>query len=317
MTARRRTRWTCRCRIVAAALLLVPAAAQAWGGMGHEIVGLIAEHDLTAAVRRRVAALLTADGSGLTADTGIAAEATWADRYRDSDRDGARIHYLKTRAWHYVDIEIAAPNLQAACFGVPPLAPGQLASRGPSEDCVVDKIDEFRRELADPIMPRAERLLALQFLLHLVGDLHQPLHCSDDHDQGGNRKRVVAPDHRPGTLHHYWDTVFVANLGRRPTAVARRLLATISPRQRRRWRAGTPREWAMQSFRLAQAHAYGGLPTPGRTGVYRLDAAYVNAATAAVRLQLQRAGVRLAYVLNTALADAAAANAAQTHGAAR
>jgi hypothetical protein len=68
----------------------------------------------------------------------------WADKYRDSDRNGSRERYDRTRQWHFVDIELDKPNLDRACFGHPGLPSGVLASRGPAGACIVDKIDQFR-----------------------------------------------------------------------------------------------------------------------------------------------------------------------------
>jgi hypothetical protein len=87
-----------------------------------------------------------------------------------------KIHYQTTRMWHFVDIELAE-SLASACFGHPPLPPGIPASTGPPRACVVDKIDQFAKELGNPATPASVRLLALKFLLHFVGDLHQPLHA--------------------------------------------------------------------------------------------------------------------------------------------
>jgi hypothetical protein len=280
--------------------LLLPGGAQAWGDEGHEVVGLIAERFLEPAVRQQVNALLATDGSHLTPDTSLASETTWADRFRDSDRGSGGARYRATREWHYVDIEILKPDLDAACFGHPPLAPAVPASLAPPDRCIVDQIEAFRGELGDARLPVQERLVALQFLLHLIGDLHQPLHASDDADRGGNDKRVEAHGFRRGSLHQYWDGVFVSRLGENSETVAQRLAAEITAAQRHDWARGTPAAWALQSFALGQTVAYGDLPRPDAAGVYELPAAYVDAATDAVRLQLERAGVRLAAVLNEA-----------------
>jgi S1/P1 Nuclease/AefR-like transcriptional repressor, C-terminal domain len=96
-------------------------------------------------------------------------------------------------------------RLASACFSHPPLPPGILASKGPPRACVVDKVDQFAAELANPAIGDSERLLALKFLLHFVGDLHQPLHAADDHDAGGTKELVTAEGFHPGNLHRYWD----------------------------------------------------------------------------------------------------------------
>jgi len=89
------------------------------------------------------------------------------------------------------------------------------ASGGPPNACVVDKIRQFNTELAAPGTDPQERIIALKFLLHFVGDVHQPLHSADDHDQGGNSKRVSARGFPAGNLHHFWDTEFVEQWKRR------------------------------------------------------------------------------------------------------
>jgi hypothetical protein len=278
-----------------------PQLAHAWGDEGHQIVALIAEHYLDAQVKLRVEALLASDSSALVSDTSMANEATWADRYRDSDRDAGARRYQQTRQWHYVDLELSSPNLDRACFAHPALPPATPASAGPADDCVVDKIDQFEAELSNPHTGTGERRLALQFLLHLVGDVHQPLHASDDADEGGNLKRVSARGLHAGSLHHYWDTEFVRLLGEQPQPTSRRLLAQISAADVKAWQRGGPADWARESFSLAKAVAYDPLPQARARGGYRLSAGYVRDAVNAVQLQLSRAGVRLAAVLNRAM----------------
>jgi S1/P1 Nuclease len=275
-----------------------PVLAHGWGDEGHQIVALIAQHYLDARVKQRVRALLATDTSALVSDSSMASEATWADRYRDSDRDASRQRYEHTRQWHYVDLELSSPNLDRACFAHPGLLPGTPASAGPAQDCVVDKIDQFEAELRNPRTDSVERRLALQFLLHLIGDVHQPLHASDDADEGGNLKRVSAQGMHAGSLHHYWDTEFVRRLGEQPQAVSLKLLAQISASDIKAWQRGGPADWARESFSLAKAVSYDALPRAGARGGYRLSAGYVESSVNAVQLQLSRAGVRLASVLN-------------------
>jgi hypothetical protein len=275
--------------------------ALAWGDEGHEIVGLIAEHYLAPSVRQKVAAILAQDKSGLAAtDTGdaIADETTWADKYRDADN--RRLHYIATRNWHFVDLEISEPDMKAACFGRPALPPTTPASAGAADDCVVDKIEEFEAELANPRTAAPERLMALQFLLHFVGDLHQPLHASDDHDRGGNSKRVTSANMGSGNLHGVWDTQFVQALGTDPRTVANGLIAKITPSEKAGWQAGSPEQWATESYAVSKQIAYGALPSPEADGEYVLTAQYEAKAKATVADQLSKAGVRLALLLNRA-----------------
>jgi hypothetical protein len=244
---------------------LLSHAALAWGDEGHEVVAFIAQAYLDPAVRTKVNALLAADTDSLT-EHDIAAEATWADKYRDANENGGR---RKTELWHYVDIEIAAPDIDRACFGHPPVPPGQPASHGPAKDCVVDKIQEFAAELSDPGTPPEEQVVALKFLLHFVGDLHQPLHAADDEDRGGNEKKVTASGFKVGNLHHYWDTEFVSRLGPDAKRIAPDLIERISQARVRDWSNGEPRDWALESFQVAKKDLMGGSQSPAleeRTG---------------------------------------------------
>jgi len=287
---------------LACGLLAFPGSSWAWGDEGHEAIGLIADHFLTPGVRQKVAALLATDGTQLTPNVGIASEATWADKFRDSDRRTTKVHYNGTHEWHFVDIELTGGNIDTACFGHPALPIGTPASQGPPKDCVVDKIEEFLLELKSPATTPEERRLALEFVLHFVGDVHQPLHASDDHDRGGNDKRASAKGIKANNLHHYWDTEFVKRLGATPQLVADSLLAQITVSRVSQWQTGVASDWAQESYGLAESEAYGRLPKPTKTGLYKLPDSYVSAATQTTGLQLSKAGVRLAQVLNTALA---------------
>jgi hypothetical protein len=276
-------------------------AARAWGDEGHQIIALIAEQYLEPKVREQVRVLLDGDSSGLVADRSMVGESVWADRYRDSDRDTSRIRYEATQRWHYVDIELDSPNLTRACFNRPSQPAATPASAGTSGACVVDKIDQFQAELMDAHTPLAERRLALQFLLHFVGDLHQPLHAADEEDHGGNLEQVDAPGLAPGNLHRYWDVEFVQALGTDPRAVAAALIGTIRSSDLQSWQKGSTADWAMESFAVARAISFGSLPPPAQPHHYHLSEGYVRSAVDAVQLQLKRAGVRLAVILNRAL----------------
>jgi hypothetical protein len=122
--------------------------AYAWGDLGHEVVGLIASNYLDPAVRTKVNAILTGDTTHLTANTMIDSEATWADKFRDS----SSAHRSQTAKWHFVDIEITAPNLTTACFGRPALTWSSSAARACAyllpEGSIADRVMKIAPYLA-------------------------------------------------------------------------------------------------------------------------------------------------------------------------
>ncbi len=280
------------------------SAARAWGEEGHEVVAAIALDFMAPAQKARLQALLASDDDPLTAHDPISV-ASWADRLRTGS--GHPVTFQHSRAWHFVDIDRHHPDLTQACRNFPPLSRDTLASAGPEEACVVAKIEQFSAELAryrqSGFQPadRPEAVLALKFLIHLVGDLHQPLHAIDDHDHGGNEIRVKWDHVHAGSLHHYWDTVFIEHMDPDPARLAQRLSARITPDNLREWQRGTPRAWAMESFATARSQAYDPLPPPDGKGHYALTDAYAQQAMAMIALQLEEAGVRLAKTLDDCL----------------
>lgn len=271
--------------------LTTPQQARAWDDEAHEIVALIADHYLQPAVHEQVAALLATDTDKLTRHD-IASEATWADRYRDSDFKTTKKRFNQTYWWHYV-------YTGEPCTGRSDTPRGTTASMGPAKDCVVTKINQFAAELGDPSTAPRERLIALKFILNLVADVSDPLHDSDN--QGAASMKVTADGFKPGTLMHYWESDFVARNGTDAHAVAGQWIPIITDTDSRTWQAGLPENWSQQGYELARDHVYK-LPAPDAKGVYHLDAVYVDDANGVVALQLHKAGLRLAKILNRALA---------------
>ena len=282
------------CTVIVVALAIAGPAA-AWGDLGHEVTALIAYRHLTPSAKAKADALLAGDTDTLTAPD-FASRATWADKYRNGHRE--------TAAWHFVDIEIDQPDLNSACFGFPPPAPVNAASQGPAQDCVVDKIEEFAAELRSPATQPAERLLALKFLMHFVGDIHQPLHASDHNDRGGNCIALEpSPNGQTRNLHAYWDTGVVEPLGTSAQDIAAKLDGQITPAQAMAWRGGDARSWAMESFQLSRSDAYKlpAKPTCSEHGSVALSTAYQAMARRDAAVQLEKAGIRIAFLLNRAL----------------
>jgi hypothetical protein len=276
--------------IAGLAFAAVGGQAKAWGNEGHEVVALIARDHLAPPVRQRVEQLLAEDRDALTAPD-LASRATWADAWR---RD-----HPETAAWHYVNLELDHPDLRQAC-----------RSR---RSCVVNKIDDFASELANPAAPEARKIFALKMVLHLVGDLHQPLHAADAHDRGGNCERVsftpaggfglrVWPVEET-SLHAYWDSAGVAALGRSPQEIAAGLERRITRRDIEAWSSGAPADWALETFAVGRdvAYRYGGPLACGSYAATPLTRAYQDQAKQVTSEQLSRAGIRLAVLLNRTL----------------
>ena len=252
---------------------MIPTQAGAWGRDGHRVVAEIALRFMTPAARSQADALLAAAGG-----ESLVAASDWADRIRRERRD--------TAPWHFVDIEVGSgPYVDARdCRG---------------RSCVVDKIEDFRAELADRRLDPERRGEALKWLVHLVGDVHQPLHAADRHDKGGNALEVDF-EGKERRLHEIWDVELVklARGARSDAEYAAALSRSITPADRATWSQGSPAAWANESHELAERVAYGELqpgPRPAITAAYERDAVRV------VDVQLERAGVRLAALLNGAL----------------
>lgn len=289
-----------RMRVIAATLLLLlDSHVYAWGDKGHQVIASIAWNYLSANTRKQIDTLLKYDNSGLT-DTDFISESTWADEYRDSDRDTDKVRYEQTRRWHYINLKLDHPDVAKACYGSAPLKSRQDASKGPAKACVSDKVEQFAAALASPKTSVTERRLALQFLIHLVGDLHQPLHASDNNDGGGNDIYVTARGFKRGTLHRYWDSATVNQIGRKPEAIARKLMEQTNNAELKRWQSGTARDWAMETFMVARSITYLKLPAEKESGIYPLDENYIAAAKSATAQQLLKAGSRLAWLLESA-----------------
>ncbi len=300
--------------LVPVALFWQPSQCWAWGGEAHEIIALLADRLLQTgdpAVEKKVAEIIAADKSNTWTKTDIAGEAIWADALREKSAEGR----VATTKWHYVKLEPDKPDLNKACFGRPGLKPMMPASHGPQDDCTVDKIEQFAKELREPGTSESERLMALQFLLNLVGDIHDPLYAVERNDQSGRCVAVLAPGSKtPVRLSVYWEDDLVAEAeGKNPAKAAEQIAARLTAVDIRKWSGGTPEEWARESYELAKSVVYG-FPSeaggqftfPARRGetdacgpvpLHRLNAGYRDRAVAAVKEQLAKAGVRLAALL--------------------
>lgn len=252
----------------AAAPVAFDHAAARWGAMGHRLVVEIAWDHLTPDTRAAVSALLAGQPLG--------AASVWADSIRSSRRD--------TGPLHYVNIPAGASAWNAARYC-------------PDGACVVGAVEKYRTILADRSAPAADRAEALRFLLHFVGDMHQPLHVGDRGDRGGNDVKVTWRD-RSTNLHAAWDgdllRAWAPSEGRYLKSLRQRI-ARMSAAERAAAAEGSVAGWAMDGTATSRDVVYR-LP-PGNA----LDSEYLRRAGPAIDLALIHAGLRLARLLNEAL----------------
>jgi hypothetical protein len=249
-------------------MLVEPQHTFAWGREGHHVIVIVAEVHMRPETAARMRALLAPESPEEAS--------VWADQYRHDHRE--------TGPWHYIDIPLADSRTD-------------MARECPNGNCVIAKTKQFLAVLKDPKADKAAKAQALKFVIHFVGDLHQPLHVADNGDEGGNMRRVIFRG-RPDNLHWVWDTGLLQHIGRNPAAFAAELEGRITPQDKAEWQKGSIEDWVMEGHRLAQTVAYGDL---GNENPAPMTPEYERQADAVIELQLQRAGVRLAYLLDANL----------------
>jgi hypothetical protein len=256
----------------------------AWGHEGHRLVALVAESRLTSEARQQVHLLLGRDS--------IADIASFADDYRQD--------HASTGPWHYVDIPHTKPTYDRDrdCPAATASKSGAGTSSGPWRDCVVDRIPFFAAQLKNPTLSAKDRAFALMMLVHLVGDIHQPMHAIGD-ARGGNQIRVVffgseqCGERQKCNLHNIWDDGLIEHRSLSEKKYASLLESEIVQHNWDKVAQENPVVWANQSHQLA-IDAW----VPDRAGISK---DYYNAEIAVVDRQLALAGIRLARMLNAIL----------------
>ena len=309
-----------RTAVLVAIAALSPARLWAWGCVGHESVALIAEAHLSSHARTMANRLLKENPidpslerycklAGLDA---MASASTWADDYRQQ--------HPETGDWHFINIPRGARR-------------GDLQKYCPSNGCITAALERQIRvlETTEDVAHQAE---ALRFIIHFVGDLHQPLHATTNDDRGGNCVPVtffeqIATLRNPGqesyspNLHSIWDVSLIERL--EGTSSVEQFAAMLDQKFRNQdagWQSGGIQidDWTWQSHALAEMAAYGDLPrkiaieTPqfidscaGDNNIgSRMFALhevvaekYQSETTPVIEAQLAKAGVRLAMILNS------------------
>ncbi|HET7816012.1 MAG TPA: S1/P1 nuclease [Sphingomicrobium sp.] len=252
----------------AAATLLAPSPAHAWGKTGHRVVASIADAHLSGLARAHIRELL---GGAETLDEA----ANWPDEMRSDPHP----FWQKTSTpWHYVTVN------------------GITYDQAPPEGDALQALTFFRRLLQDPKSSLADRQLALRFIVHIVGDLHQPLHVGKCCDRGGNDVKVKWFG-RDTNLHAVWDTAIVDEQQLSFTEMTAKLQRHTSSKDVVAWWTANPRDWIAESAQLRDT-LYPG-PNPKDASLPpELSYAYVYKFNSVVELRLKQAGVRLAAYLN-------------------
>jgi hypothetical protein len=264
----------------ATAVLLLMTSAFPWVKVGHRTICAVALMNMDPATLEKLKPLL--------GDETLVDIATWADEVKRGKRD--------TRAWHFINIpireNIGERDLHRF-FGM---------SRD-SEDNIVSQVKKDIAELKNAGAPPRERGEALRFLVHFIGDAHQPLHCADDNDKRGNEKEVIffPPDSRkggghPDNLHSLWNNLIEMKAAEDPEELAKRINGRWDALQKRKWASGTIESWVVESYAVARDRIYPGF-APGPASAHPLPKTYYDDMRPIVEEQLEKAGLRLAKTL--------------------
>jgi hypothetical protein len=239
----------------------------AWGPSGHRIVAIVAERHLAPTAKKRIATLLNGET--------LPQVANWADDVRPERP--------QTANWHFVDVPRSAHDY---------LETRDCKPNPDAGDCVILAIARERGVLRDQTKSLARRAEALKFLVHFIADLHQPLHCADDNDRGGNNVDVQFFG-KASKLHKVWDSGIINHADLSDREFADGLVEDLAPSDIDAIQAGSVVQWALEAHEVAVDLAYGRLP-----GDRKLGDKYYEDTADAVDLQLRRAGLRLAKILN-------------------
>lgn len=237
-----------------------------WGPAGHKIVAMIAKQNIKPQTRTRIKQILG------TVD--LETVAVYADAVRD--------RFPETYNNHFVDIPKDNTTYDP---------PHDCAVDPEKGDCVLAALERFRAEAMNPNETMARRRFALKFIVHLIGDMHQPLHCSDNDDRGGNDVKVkwFGAD---SSLHKVWDSKIIENADLTDEEFAETLLLDVTPQEINDFKKGNLLRWALEAHTIAKANAYK-LPADNELGDDYYDDNW-----AVVDKQLLRGGLRLARVLD-------------------
>ena len=272
---------------------LAPAApAAAYWEFGHQTVARIAYANLAPRARTAVRRLLAETPRLATPEcpaTTIEDASTWADCVKPLKGADGKPRFGYAYNWHFQDVNICAPfTLEEACK---------------DGNCVSAQITRDVAILKDRRASKVERAQALVFLIHFVGDLHQPLHAGEKGDKGGNDVAASYGAYSPRrfNLHSIWD----GTLAERAITTGPSLVRRYPAAERARVAAGGVEDWSRESWRVAHdtvyASALHGDPCAPSPAKVTLTDADIAALVPVARLEIERGGLRLAKLLDEAL----------------
>ena len=263
-----------------------PLVLHGWGGQGHRLVAKLAAESLTPLAKQNVEWLI---GPQSLSDV-----SSWADQFRNDN--------TQTGFWHYTNIppEATSYDRNRDCPRQPGVEADSFSDRW--RDCVVDRITYQQQRVANTQLDRADRAIALKFLVHFIADLHQPYHTLGvERGANGVFVSVFGSDNcssepartSPCNLHSVWDSLLIGHRGLDDDKYLAGLRAAIKTNRWDTRPVGTPADWAMQS------HALGKLALLPQKGI--VDEAYYRRHIPALDERLALAGIRLGAVLNQSL----------------
>jgi hypothetical protein len=274
------------------AAFITAQVSQAWWEDGHVIVARIAESRLTKEAQAGIKDLLgdNVEGERAISDSRIC---NWADLIRSSGALNRK--YPRNDTWHYINIEIKEKK--------------EDFKPADDNDHVLGAIERFKKVLKDPNASKEDRKEALLFLVHFIGDMHQPLHTGNrDDDRGGNLqpiKSVLGKVEDKINLHKVWDGyILQAERGDLTNDdFAKRLIEEIKTEEREKWCKGEVADWVWDSHAIVVERVYKfsdgkDLPKRDDPAIELTAENYVKGNQPIVREQLKKGGVRLAKVLN-------------------
>jgi hypothetical protein len=277
--------------------LISPFPAYPWWESGHQAIARLAANHLTPQARGRIAEILGVENTPEIVAEALAAASTWADETKAE---------TKTGNWHFIDLALQDQK-------------SDIPARCPGDNCAPARIRLFAVQLGSrhAVDSRWSNLDALRYVVHLVGDIHQPLHTISDADLGGNCEQLEPNVGNAKNLHALWDGPLVDALDSDSRALAEELEQSIeqmAPANRSTLAAGNQDDWVWESHELAMKVIYEQLRIPAEaiefpancnaapeaisTVTLDISNSYINAMRPVVRDQLIKAGLRLARVLN-------------------